>query len=280
MRTLLAYHRPSLGADTPRRFSPSASLLREYASDLPDSAEGHTLRPMPMSARIFVACLVGLAVVIHTWPRISGLPQGVATLFDAPMSVVASVGGFLDAHASAVIALFTLALFLATWRIYRHSVVSERAYVTISHRSPGLVIDRGRNEITIEVKNSGRTPAHVSDVFLCWLALPKGQKPPSKPQYPPPPRPVEPTTAFLVANDLFLVWRTFDDICGDHLDKIASGDETLWIYGYVDYTDASGQRHRGGYGRQYAPGRTENNLIFMTRSGYNYDRPLRWRRSA
>ncbi len=138
----------------------------------------------------------------------------------------------------------------------------------------GLEIDRARNEarVVIQVKNFGRTPADVSDVFLCWLALPNGQTPPSKPYYPPPEMPDEPTSAFLVAGDSFLFWKTFDGISDDHFDRIAEEDETLWIYGYVDYIDAFRQRHRGGYARQYAPGRADNNLIFMSQIGYNYDR--------
>ena len=179
-----------------------------------------------------------------------------------------------------VLAGSTIGLWISTHRISRHSIVSERAWVKMSHRSGGefgngLEIDRERNEIriVIQVKNYGRTPADVSNVFLDWRALPKGQSLPDSPNYLPTEYALLSISAFLVANDEVLSWITFRGISGDHLDKIGTGDETLWIYGYVDYTDAFGQRHRAGYARQYVPGRTGNSLIVVTHSAYNYDRP-------
>ncbi len=207
------------------------------------------------------------------------------------MTLTTSVGSFLDAHATTVVAIativiavFTCFLFVATRRIYKHSAVSERAYVKMSHLSgpefgEGLAIDRDRKEarIVIKVRNSGQTPANVTNVDICWLVVPKGQAAPNIPNYPPPEKTDGTTTGFLVENDSFLVWKTFDGISGDHFDRIDTGDERLWIYGYVDYIDVFEQWHRGGYARQYDPGRADNNLIFVTQSGYNYDRPLRKR---
>ncbi len=46
------------------------------------------------------------------------------------------------------------------------------------------------------------------------------------------------------------------------------------LIGYVDYLDKFGGRHRGGYARKFAPelDGTDNNLIFVDQTGYNYDR--------
>ena len=143
----------------------------------------------------------------------------------------------------------------------------------------GLTIDRDRKEarIVIEVRNSGQTPADVINVALCWLVMPEGQAAPIIPKYPKPENAIGPTAGFLVANDLFLVWKTFDGISDDQFDKINTGDERLWIYGYVDYIDVFGQWHRGGFARKYDPGRAQNNLIFVGQIGYNYDRLLKKR---
>ena len=46
----------------------------------------------------------------------------------------------------------------------------------------------------------------------------------------------------------------------------------LCLLGYVDYMDAFEQRHRFGYARQFVPNTRENNLVFITKPGYNYDR--------
>jgi hypothetical protein len=41
----------------------------------------------------------------------------------------------------------------------------------------------------------------------------------------------------------------------------------------VDYIDAFGERHRGGYARIYDPQPgVPNNLGFVAQDGYNYDR--------
>lgn len=246
--------------------------------------------------RIFLAFLIGLAVGILISPWITDLPQSAATLLDTPVSLVASVGSFLNAHeaavaaiATAVMALFSIALFFATRGIHKHSVVSERAYLKMSpvvggDGGLGLKIDRGCNKVAfiMKIENFGRTPAYLNDVHHCWMFKPKGEHPPTKPNYGLSQKQDNRPGPFLVAGDRFFEWPTFDKIPGETLDKIESGEETLWIYGYVDYTDVSRQRHRAGYGRQYAPGRTDFNLIHMSKNGYNYnyDRPLNRRGSA
>ena len=118
----------------------------------------------------------------------------------------------------------------------------------------------------------------MTDVLLCWLILPKADRLPAAPTYPPPENPDTPTSEFLVADDSFLYWKTFDGISDNHLAGIKAGIETLWIYGYVDYIDKFQERHRGGYARVYEPGRgagppeQRNNLIFVSQRNYNYDR--------
>lgn len=62
-------------------------------------------------------------------------------------------------------------------------------------------------------------------------------------------------------------------------------ERKLWLYGYVDYRDRFGTRHRGGYMRRYerfdrtaAPDalghlpERYNNLVFDPTPGFNYDR--------
>ncbi|MCH9054139.1 MAG: hypothetical protein IIA72_24380 [Proteobacteria bacterium] len=207
------------------------------------------------------------------------------------MALLIGIGDFFNSHSGAVaavstvvIAVFTAILARATLRIHKHSNVSERAYVKMSHKSggrygEGLFIDRASNtaKVVIEVKNFGRTPANVIGLCLCWDVLPKGQPLPAKPNYRPPKDTHIPTTAFLVAGDFFYAWRKFEKIPDEHLDKIEARDMTAFVYGYVDYIDIFGQCHRGGYARQYDPDRTGNNLIFMAQSGYDYDRPIKKR---
>ena len=50
-----------------------------------------------------------------------------------------------------------------------------------------------------------------------------------------------------------------------------AGTQRLIVYGYVDYIDQFGQRHRAGFGRQYHPSATTNNMVFPDTGPFNYD---------
>ncbi len=66
-----------------------------------------------------------------------------------------------------------------------HNRVVERAYVKISHKEPGLVFTEARTsvQVTVEVKNWGRTPAQVSEVLLKIQSLAAEESLPSPPDY-------------------------------------------------------------------------------------------------
>lgn len=152
---------------------------------------------------------------------------------------------------------------------------AERAYVTMSHEPPGLKFLEQSNPAAIDcptfvirVANYGRTPATVTDVHLQLDWFGKKNPPPNQPVY----RIDEPRNRvgfFLVANNYFF-HRDTQEI------PERSGDDKLWLYGFVDYTDEFGQNHRGGYAREFTGDRitgTEgNNLIFVDKTGWNYDR--------
>ena len=87
-----------------------------------------------------------------------------------------------------------------------------------------------------------------------------------------------------------LVTRTFPDIRQVDISECPSeaqyripftslplaGGQILVVYGFVDYIDAFGVRHRGGYARQYVPNvQGNNNLVFLDHPSYDYDRPRR-----
>ena len=156
---------------------------------------------------------------------------------------------------------------------------SERAYVTMSHKPPGLDITThiGGAAFRIEIKNSGRTPAAITDVLfqLDWFG----------PDNPAPEQPVyrtnEPrfqTGAFLVAQAHFTHFNTLP--MPGYSDGEGKGEE-LWFYGYVDYIDEFGDSHRAGYARVFRPDLVKettppeerNNLAFVQRHGWNYDVP-------
>ncbi len=196
------------------------------------------------------------------------------------------------------VALFTGLLVICTgiwiWIAHRQNQIMrtiERAYVTMSHHSesgnPSLKIDptEGTATVAIKVRNYGRTPAEVTDVFL---ALAFDALPPPHSYVLPPGH--QQTRAFLVTQSEFNYHRTFGGL--DPNDLMAVMEEVeerkLWLYGYVDYRDSFGTRHRGGYMRQYCrfdhsvppqvpgvPVESENNLIFDPTPKFNYDRRRR-----
>jgi hypothetical protein len=183
-------------------------------------------------------------------------------------------------------------------RTNRHLQVVERAYITMSHVPPGLTGDvlqllgplecaRWDISIGVKVENAGNTPARVTGSSLDVVAL----------KLPLPDRPMyaiesEPRDVFIVKGQSFHIYANVN-IDGRVIDEVrARPDEMVFLaLGYVDYIDRFDRRHRLGYARFYSPsadrkesyshgraifGRTKfesrNNLPFLLKSGYNYDR--------
>ncbi len=183
------------------------------------------------------------------------------------------------------LAIFTCSLSRTTSRIDEHSVASERAYVQLSHTSPGLNLDdSGFTFIKVEVKNFGRTPAKVTDVFLTPKWVDGNRLPDVLPDDNTDSR--DTTRAFLVTGGYIFHIEPFPDLLDP---RFAYADElkskTLVIYGYVDYIDKFGQRHRGGYARVYSQKEDDrglyasdklyaerSNLVFPGQGRHNYDR--------
>jgi hypothetical protein len=54
--------------------------------------------------------------------------------------------------------------------------------------------------------------------------------------------------------------------------EIEAGRVGMVFYGYADYIDQFGKRHRAGYGRSYLRTAAQNNLVFPDEGPFNYDR--------
>ncbi len=191
-------------------------------------------------------------------------------------------GGQWDANDT--IALFTGLTFVVfagqLWQMVRtnqHFRVTERAYVKMSHVSEKrdglqwLQGGSGQADIRMETTNSGRSPARVTATFLAAKVFSDDVE--SQIGFPYPDRDVIRGHAFLVPSDAIFTTNSFE-ITPEEYAAVESGDATLIIYGYVDYTDQFGDCYRGGYGRQYMPGVKGINLGFPEISDrLNYDEP-------
>jgi hypothetical protein len=192
--------------------------------------------------------------------------------------------GLVTALATAFIGLFTFTLWMVNRRQGFDTRTIQRAYVKISHPPPGIerLDDSGNIWLTVSIKNFGQTPATVTHVALKPVVVDHGDPLPTVPDYTYKPEgPV--LRAFLVTNDEFYLSR-FYRITVDEMNKVKNLLTDLYLIGFVDYIDQFGQRHRGGYARQYQPMidkasyATErefalrNNLIVVAQDGYNYDR--------
>ena len=234
-----------------------------------------------MLIRISVTAAVIVALLTVAWVYGPYVPWRILKIAD-------SHNGLITAGATALIGLFTLTL----WRVNRRQGLDartiQRAYVKISHPSPGIeqLDESGHIWLTISVKNHGQTPAQVTDVFLRPIVVEHGSPLPHTPDYN-----VDHTApvlwAFLVTNDEFFHSR-FYGITQDQMTKVNGLTCDLYMIGYVDYIDQFGAHHRGGYARQYQPmidlkTRYEtdrefaqrNNLTVVAQPGYNYDRVRR-----
>jgi hypothetical protein len=191
-----------------------------------------------------------------------------------------------------VIVLLTVALALLANedrklnnRTVAHTIAVERSYVDMSHKPPGLFSILGGSSdpqsiatmtpklplcVSIQVTNHGHTPADITAVVVtCYL----GKALPDNPPY------TDHTTwgaYFLMPNEgKFVASRLIHSgLSSDDVTLIRSEQLFFWVVGYVDYTDVFNKRHRAGYARRYSPPAHENNLVFETKPGYNYDKDL------
>ena len=151
--------------------------------------------------------------------------------------------------------------------------LSERAYVGMSHTQPGLIQlpppDSGY-KVEMEIRNVGRTPATITDVVLDVSVLDETESLAAILKYPVNAPELAPEI-FLYADGFFFAERRFP-ISGDVMDDIQTHKKTLILFGYVDYIDQFGRRHRSGYARQYNPADNNGNLHIAIKKGYNYDR--------
>jgi len=198
-------------------------------------------------------------------------------------------GPLVTAIATGFIAWFTLSLRDATKeqgklteRADEHFQVTERAYVKMSHTSPGINWVSplvGQGSIRIQIKNFGNTPAEVTDAFVdCMVRA--GDHVEALPPYRPDTPGRLPETAFLVKGDRFFMQGAVN-ISTTQRAAVEAAESLLIIFGFVDYIDKFGTRHRAGYARLYDPSvdrlipeeEARNNLPIFQHRDYNFDRP-------
>ncbi len=184
---------------------------------------------------------------------------------------------------TALLWIFTAALWGATRKMAKNTEAMtrtiERAYVKMSHVSPGLGPTGPLGPLTVQIKaeNAGKTPADITDMVLDVLVLGATEPLPAKPPYRRTGEDV--VNATLLAGDFFYVTRHFffgvegaPMTMGDYA-GIIDGSRNAYLLGYVDYVDKFGVRHRSGYARRYQPKRDQDDkLVFVTAPHYNYDR--------
>jgi hypothetical protein len=148
---------------------------------------------------------------------------------------------------------------------------TERAYVKMSPMKPGIKFHPSGQgfEIALEIKNWGRTPATVTDAVVNELVLSMREVLPEVPRYMRG-KIDETIRTVLAAGDHVNLLQTF--AIPVERSALASGEKSLVIYGYVDYVDAFGQRHRAGYAGVSEASSRGDNLQFVMQPEYNYDR--------
>lgn len=169
--------------------------------------------------------------------------------------------------------------------------LSTRAYVRISSCPPGIdfltkklppYIELAAN---LEIKNYGETPAHITDIVIQAKLSEVDKLLPCPPDYSGAKR--YPCSEAFLVRGASIFYKFFDDTMSpETITYIKEEKVILNLYGYVDYTDAFGKRHRGHFGQNYYPAydkrenyrsddefKARNNLTFLMQSGYNYDCP-------
>jgi hypothetical protein len=170
----------------------------------------------------------------------------------------------------------------------RHYKVSERAYIKLSHKPPGVgwigPHNPGYFEVNLQVKNFGRTPGRTIRHYLVARIVKDISEIPEIPGY----HNIEPMAAFLVVDDN-LVLNCPILLDADEAEAVKASKLKLIVFGFVEYEDRFGIQHRAGYARVYNPLADQrpvnhhlaadwdkrNNLVYdYFPATYNYDRPV------
>jgi hypothetical protein len=72
-------------------------------------------------------------------------------------------------------------------------------------------------------------------------------------------------------NASFFITQPLPAVQHDHYEAILKGSLNIHMLGFVEYRDVFGRKHRSGYARRYVHKSANNNLVFVTKRGYNYD---------
>ena len=180
----------------------------------------------------------------------------------------------------------------------------DRAYVSMSHRPPGLQIEafqgstshdpdpgyKNRVGANIKIVNEGNSPATITGhlVQLMFTNEPLPAIPPYDDKL------VKIVRIPLVHRSDFSLTPIWN-VHASAIDRVRSDDDwSLYVIGFVDYIDMFGGHHRSGYARRWDPfaehrrrlylrsesekveatplDDTPNNLLIVTQMAYNYDR--------
>jgi len=175
------------------------------------------------------------------------------------------------------LALFTGKLFRATARAGEDAKCVQRAYIQVNDLDEPIELgEDGSFFGSFRIRNYGNTPARITAISVASFVLHSRADLPPEPPYG-----SEFEIHVLVApQDHFVHQRRLEYSANvveaaDTLQSINVMTLTLYIVGYVDYTDNFGVNHRNGFARSYFPPRPQGSgksyLTFITNQGYNYD---------
>src|SRR5215831_9352254 len=132
------------------------------------------------SAIALVSAILLLAIAAwESW--IPSYPTAFSQLWENIRNIDASG---VSAAATVAIAVFSLTLWLVNRRQGSDARVIQRAYVKISHSSPGVEVGKSGNFwLQVSVKNFGQTPARVTDIVMKPAVVAHGELLPTIPDY-------------------------------------------------------------------------------------------------
>ena len=196
--------------------------------------------------------------------------QYVLTILEA----ITVAGAFLAAVFAAYYAKRAADATEGTVDVTRDMAATElRAYISLSHTPDGLHQTNLGLQVRVNIRNWGNTPANVTSAKLTIKSFLTEDDVPVLPDY---------SDAYerarggftLQAGGKFGIGLLFEDRTLDDLQMGSRGSAPPFtlVYGYADYIDVFGVRHRARYARYLIPYvTTGNNLGLFTKRGWNVD---------
>jgi len=172
----------------------------------------------------------------------------------------------INSYSTAVIAAFTVLMFVVVRRQDRAMKIAERAWIVSDIGSPQPIGSKDTIQVICKIMNNGRTPAWITAMGSCGQFVRSEQDLPTNPNYTPA-KPFAQSGTVLTPNGYTETGISFE---AKRLELAEKGEVILYFFGFVEYRDVFDQKHKTRYCYRLKP---SQDLTSQTSLAFYIDGP-------